>query len=304
MTRLGLALIPILLGALLANLWQRSGLQNPIVYLRSDVGTLLLLLGIVGAVVVAGLVVQDERRRRAVARAAAAVEAEEADARRRFIRRLDHEVKNPLTAMRAALANLNGSGDPAVPEWHVTMRSLRGQVDRLARLSADLRKLTDLEIQPLEQEEVDVGGLLAELVEIARDRPEAACRNISLIIPQAPWPLSPVPGDRDLLFLAFHNLIDNAFKFTAEGATVEIRAFEDGASVGVEVADTGPGVPADELPHLGEELYRGSAGIGVEGSGLGLALVKAIVARHNGSMTIRSRPGRGTVVTVRLPGAR
>lgn len=298
MTRLGLAVIPLLLGILLAVVWQRGGLQNPIVYLRADIGTLLFLLGVVGSGAVAALVVLDERRRRAVASATAALEADEADSRRRFIRRLDHEVKNPLTAMRAALANLNGAGDPQ------TVRSLRGQVDRLARLSADLRKLTDLEIQPLEQDEVDLGALLAELVEIARDRPEGCCRRITLTMPQAPWPIAPVPGDRDLLFLAFHNLLDNAFKFTLEGATVEVRAFEDGANVAVEVADTGPGVPADELPHLGEELYRGSAGIGVEGSGLGLALVKAIVARHNGSMTIRSRPGRGTVVTVRLPGVR
>lgn len=296
--RLALALIPLLLGFLLAVVWQSGDLQNPIVYLRADVGTLFVLLGMVGAAAVAGVVLMAERRRRAVAAAAAALTAEEADSRRRFIRRLDHEVKNPLTAMRAALANLNGACDPQ------TMRSLRGQVDRLARLSADLRKLTDLEVQPLEQDEVDVAGLLAELVEIARDRPEASARRINLTVPEAPWPIAPVPGDRDLLFLAFHNLLDNAFKFTSEGATVEVRAYEDGASVAVEVADTGPGVPPDELPHLGEELYRGSAGIGVEGSGLGLALVKAIVARHNGSMTIRSRPGRGTVVTVKLPGAR
>jgi two-component system, OmpR family, sensor kinase len=297
-TRLALALIPLLLGFLLAFAWQRGVASNPVVYLRSDVGSLFVLLGLGGAAVVAAMAAVRERHTRAVAAATASLEAEEADSRRRFIRRLDHEVKNPLTAMRAALANLNGACDPQ------TMRSLRGQVDRLARLSADLRKLTDLEIQPLEDDEVDLAGLLAELVEIAHDRPEAFNRSIILTVPQAPWPLAPVPGDRDLLFLAFHNLVDNALKFTTAGATVEIRAYEDGPNVAVEVADTGPGVPADELPHLGEELYRGSAGIGVEGSGLGLALVKAIVTRHNGSVTIRSRPGRGTVVTVRLPGAR
>ncbi len=298
MTRLALALIPLVIGLALAFVWQSGALLNPVVYLRADVGTLFVLLGTVASACVTAVVVLNERKRRAVAAAAAAMEAEEADSRRRFIRRLDHEVKNPLTAMRAALANLNGACDPQ------TMRSLRGQVDRLARLSADLRKLTDLEVQPLEQDEVDVVGLLTEIVEIARDRPEAAARRINLTAPEAPWPIAPIPGDRDLLFLAFHNLVDNAFKFTTEGATVEIRAFEDGTNVAVEVADTGPGVPSDELPHLGEELYRGSAGIGVEGSGLGLALVKAIVTRHHGSMTIRSRPGRGTVVTVRLPGAR
>ncbi len=71
--------------------------------------------------------------------------------------------------------------------------------------------------------------------------------------------------------------------------------------VAVEVADTGPGVRADELPHLGEELYRGSTARSVEGSGLGLALVHAIVTRHDGAVAIRSRLGQGTVVTLRFP---
>ena len=298
MTRYLPVLIPLVLGVAAAMIWQRGVAENPILYLRADVGTAFLLLGIAGAFVSAAVIAVAERRRLAVARAASAAAEAEADSRRRFMRRLDHEVKNPLTAMRAALANMNGNLDPAA------MRSLGNQVDRLARLSADLRKLTDLEIQPLEQDDVDLAALLAEIVDMARDRPDAAQRKMLLVVPQAPWPLAPVPGDRDLLFLAFHNLVDNAFKFSGDGATIEIRAYEDGASVAVEVADTGPGVPAEELPHLGEELYRGSAAVGVEGSGLGLALVRAIVTRHGGTLAIRSRPGQGTVVTVRLPGAR
>jgi two-component system OmpR family sensor kinase len=245
-----------------------------------------------------GVVAARQRRRAAVARAAQQAADAEAESRRRFMRRLDHEVKNPLTAMRAALANINGNFDPT------TARSMRNQVDRLARLSADLRKLSDLEIQPLEMDEVDLPGLLSELVEAAQDRPDVAGRRLILVLPQAPWPLAPVPGDRDLLFLAFHNLIDNALKFSGETATIEIRAYEDGTGVALEVADTGPGVLPDELPHLGEELYRGSGAVGVEGSGLGLALVRAIITRHGGTVAIRSRPGHGTVVTVRLPAAR
>ena len=98
--------------------------------------------------------------------------------------------------------------------------------------------------------------------------------------------------------------MDNAFKFSRPEDTIEIRAYEDGSAVVVEVADTGPGISEDELPHLGEELYRGSAARGIEGSGLGLALVQAIIARHQGTVAIRSRLGQGTVVTLRLPVAR
>jgi len=80
-----------------------------------------------------------------------------------------------------------------------------------------------------------------------------------------------------------------------------VRAFEDGPSIAVEVADTGPGISDEDLPHLGEELYRGSSPPGVEGSGLGLALVRAIAHQHGGSMAVRSRVGKGTVVTLRFP---
>ena len=86
-------------------------------------------------------------------------------------------------------------------------------------------------------------------------------------------------GDYDLLILAIHNLLDNAIKFTHPGDTVEMRAFEDDANVVIEVADTGPGIPEGEISHVWEELYRGEGARGVPGSGLGLALSRAIVLR-------------------------
>jgi two-component system OmpR family sensor kinase len=168
-------------------------------------------------------------------------------------------------------------------------------------LAADLRKLAEVEAQSLERAAVDVADLLEEVVDAARQKPAAAERRLTLSLPQAPWPLPPVAGDRDLLFLAVHNLLDNALKFTRAGDTVEVRAAEDGSAVVVEVADTGAGVPAEELPHLFEELYRGQGARGIEGSGLGLALVKAIIERHGGSVAVRSRPGQGSVFSLRLP---
>jgi signal transduction histidine kinase len=167
-----------------------------------------------------------------------------------------------------------------------------------------LRKLADLETQPVEQEPIDVGELLGEVMGLAQEKRKSATCPINLHLPHVPWPLPPVAGDHDLLFLALHNLLDNACKFCGLDDTIEIRAFEDGPSVTVEVADTGPGVSQDELPHLGEELYRGSAARSTEGSGLGLALVQAIVRRHGGTVTIRSRLGQGTLVALRLPAMR
>ena len=298
MKRYVLALAPVGLGLTLAVVWQVGLLSNSILYLRADVGTLFFLLGfILSAIWGLGLVLWSLAGRRGD-QVLARSHLEQADSHRRFIRRLDHELKNPLTAIRAGLANLADQNDGPI------LSSVRAQVDRLARLTADLRKLADLETQPVEQEPVDLGQLLDEVLELAQKRPEAANCQVRLALPHVPWPLPPIAGDRDLLFLALHNLVDNALKFSCPQDTLEIRAFEDGPFVVIEVADTGPGIGPDELPHLGEELYRGNAARGVEGSGLGLALVQAIVTRHKGNVAIRSRVEQGTVVTLRFPVAR
>jgi signal transduction histidine kinase len=118
-----------------------------------------------------------------------------------------------------------------------------------------------------------------------------------------PWPVSDVWGDRDLLVLVFRNLLDNALKFSAPEGQVEVRVTEDGRMAIIEVVDTGPGVPPEEIPHIFEELYRGENARGVPGSGLGLRLVERIVELHDGAVQVRSKPERGTVFTVRLPQA-
>jgi len=172
---------------------------------------------------------------------------------------------------------------------------------RLSRLAADLRKLADLGTLDVESSPVDVGQLLQEVLEVAQERPKASQRTLNLSLPQAPWPLPHVQGDQDLLFLAVHNLVDNAIKFTAPGDTIEIRGFEDGDRVVIEIADTGPGIPEDEISLVWDELYRGQGARGIPGSGLGLALVRAIAERHGGEVNLRSRSGQGTVFTLRLP---
>jgi two-component system OmpR family sensor kinase len=268
------------------------------VFGRADAGSLLLLLGalITGLWIAAWFLWRAawQRGERNMIRAG----EEQVELHRRFIRRLDHELKNRLTAIRAALINLPQEREsPIVGE-------MRLEVNRLAVLSTDLRKLAELEARPIEQEIVDLAALLTELVDMAKQRPEALTRRMGLTLPQVPWPLSPVSGDHDLIFLALHNLIDNSLKFSRPGDSIEIRTFEDGPFVAVEVADTGPGIHPEDLPHLGEELFRGRTTQATEGSGLGLALVRTVVERHGGTMRIRSRVGQGTVIVVRFPVAR
>jgi two-component system OmpR family sensor kinase len=148
---------------------------------------------------------------------------------------------------------------------------------------------------------VDVKELLQDIYEAVKDHPGFSARHLQLTLLHQPWKLPAVPGDRGLLWLACYNLVDNALKFTPPGAEIEVRAFEARPWLNVEVTDNGPGIPAEELPYIFEELYRGKNSRGCPGSGLGLALVQAIVTRHKGDIAVRSRFGQGTVFTMRLP---
>lgn len=293
------ALVPAVAGLGLAWLLQSGRMANPLLSVMVDLGTLLLLAGLLlsalGMVHVATRTLAQDRQRQALAEE----RNQAAEAHRRFIRRLDHELKNPLTAMRIGLVELGGA--PLQVEQQKTVASVAAQAERLGRLATDLRKLAELETRPLERSLIDTGALLEEIVELIQQQPAATERRVTLIVPRAPWPLPPVFGDRDLIFLAVYNLLDNALKFTRPGDTVEVRASEDGAGVVVEVADTGLGMLEDELPHIFEELYRGQEARGIAGSGLGLALVKAVAERHGGEVTTRSRSGKGSVFSLSLP---
>lgn len=86
-----------------------------------------------------------------------------------------------------------------------------------------------------------------------------------------------------------------------EGGRVEVRIREEGRWVAVEVADNGSGIDPEDLPHIFEALYRGRKTLGVSGSGMGRTIARQVILRHGGEIEVRSRPGVGTLVTVRLP---
>jgi len=288
-------LAPALLALLISMLFNQSQVSNPVIVLRMDLSVFIFIFGIILSFFAGvGLFINDWIERRHIQSL-----LEAAQERRRFLSRLDHELKNPLTAILAAMANLRSAD--STQEREGSIQSVETQMRRMRTLVGDLRKLAELETRAIELAPVETARLLQENYELAHDRPDAEKREWTLSIPQAPWPLPPVLADRDLLFLAIHNLIDNALKFTREGDTIELRAYEDGANVVIEVADTGPGIPEAELSQVWDELYRGESARGIPGSGLGLALVRAIVARHNGKVTVRSRSGQGTVFSMQIP---
>jgi len=213
-----------------------------------------------------------------------------------FLARLDHELKNPLTAIRAALAAHGTEGSP-----HLEIAD--SQAQRLGSLVGDLRKLSGLQSQELECEPVDLGEVVGEATEAVNTslRQRGSSREFTVDFPTVPWRVPPIEGDSDLLYLAVFNLLANAAKFTGEGDCVEVRAGEVHGRVWLEVADTGIGIPAEDLPHVWSELARGSNARGISGSGLGLPLVKVVIERHGGRVSVRSREGEGTAVRIELP---
>jgi two-component system OmpR family sensor kinase len=294
---LALTFVPLLLGIVGSILAQGFWNPIPVLVFKMDVGVVAFIAGLAITLLLLaiwlGVATSTNKASRLIMNSIR--EAEQG--RRRFLRRLDHEMKNPLTGLRAALVNLQEaqSKDERI---RAGQNAKRAQ-ERLSSLLGDLRKLA-------ERRQVDISELLHDVVDAARSIPVYEGRHVNLFITKVPSPFPCVIGDRDLLVLAMYNLVQNALKFTSEDEPVEVRALEDGRSVYVEVADSGAGIPSEDLPKIFEELYRGSNARGIEGSGLGLALVHRIVTLHGGQIIVRSRQGdsHGTVFTIRLPEGR
>ena len=294
-----ISLLPAGIGCIIAVLAINRWISNPVLYLRGNLAPLAVLGGVIVSIfTMVSLYVwfkNQENQQREVQD----IQEQASQDRRRFLYRLDHELKNPLTAIQAGLSNLS---DETLGEYLSNeVTAVKAQVLRISRLVVDLRKLATLETTPLERVTVNMAELLSDVVGVFENETGSLERKLVLILPSAPRPLPNVKGDPDLLLLAIHNLVDNAVKFTSPGDTIEVRASENGKVIVIEVADTGPGIPDKEVGLVWEELYRSEQARGVPGSGLGLALVRAIIEKHDGNVGLRSIPGQGSVFSVRLP---
>ncbi|MDR6865803.1 two-component system OmpR family sensor kinase [Microbacterium resistens] len=253
-----------------------------------------------------------EERQRAVAEGA----ARERESHRRFLARLDHELKNPITAIRATAAaqgseTTQGSEtdqgsettqgaeegrQPTASAWS----AIDAQAARLSGLVRDLRKLADLETRELEYETVDLEPFLVDAIEALGQRDRAAGARTTLAVTRVPWPVPPLVVDLDLLSLAIDNVLGNAAKYSS-GGPIEVRLREESGWAVIEVADQGRGIPAPDLLQVFDELARAHNARDVPGSGIGLTLVATVLRRHGGDVSVRSAEGSGSVFTLRLP---
>ena len=230
------------------------------------------------------------------------VEAMRAD----FVANVSHELRTPLAALTGFIETLQGParGDTAARERFLDI--MQAQAWRMARLIDDLLSLSRIELRARQRPEtpVDLVPIVRQVVDslqtLARDR------SVEVRITGAEEPLT-VLGDRDELIRMLENLVENGLKYGASGKCVDIacsRGETDGKLEGhVVVRDYGPGIAAEHLPRLTERFYRVDVGESRAqgGTGLGLALVKHILNRHQGRLTIDSKPGEGAAFTVRLP---
>jgi two-component system sensor histidine kinase BaeS len=218
-------------------------------------------------------------------------------ARRQLAADVAHELRTPLAALQAGLEELrDGYADPAPQR----LAALHDQTLRLGRIVGDLAELSEAESARLSLHMADLD--LTALVRKAVSDREAELRAAGLTVRTrlGPAPLT-VRADGDRLHQALGNLLSNAARYCRPGDTVTVTTSAGDGGVLIEVADTGPGIPEAELPHVFDRLWRGSAAHRTGGSGIGLAVVKELAAAHGGTVTATSGPAGGTRIVIGLP---
>ena len=212
-----------------------------------------------------------------------------------------HEFRNPLAAIRSATEMLAEADDPA--ERRQLLATVEREVARLDRLLGGVREISridaGLETEPLVP--VDLGALLRQLVPSGAP-PRANGVTVSLDAPPGPLPVLAAP---ERLVQAFENLLANAVSFSPPGATVAVTARQEGATVVVDVDDSGPGIPPEHRERVFDRFFTSRPpGSDEPHDGLGLAIVRALVEGYGGSVAASERPGGGARLTVRLPVAK
>lgn len=217
---------------------------------------------------------------------------------RRFLADVGHELRTPLTVIKGNvdLMRRMGYSDPE------SLDSIENEVDRLTRLVGDLLLLAQAESGklPLDRRLVELDTLLLEAMQqmrvLARDRLQIRLGEIDQVL---------ICGDQDRLKQVLVNLIGNAINYTPPGGEVVLGLSKEAGQARLIVSDTGPGIPAEDLPHVFERFYRGeksrTRSRDGKGFGLGLSIAYWIVRNHGGRIEVDSREGRGTTFCVWLP---
>jgi two-component system sensor histidine kinase MprB len=216
---------------------------------------------------------------------------------RQLVADAGHELRTPLTSLRTNIELIGQAADNAErslsnEERHEIMGDVRSQLEEMTTLVGDLVELARDEPMRRDPEPLDFADVVAQSVERVRLR----APNVTFDVELDPWM---VFGEAQLLERAVTNLLDNAAKWSPDGSTVRVR-LDHGT---LTVADQGPGIDAEDLPHVFDRFYRSSEARTLPGSGLGLSIVRRAADRHGGTVDASSGAEGGTLFTFTLPGS-
>ncbi|MBJ6362682.1 ATP-binding protein [Paenibacillus sp. GCM10012307] len=222
--------------------------------------------------------------------------------RKQFVSDVSHEFKSPLTSIKGFTQALKHKKLDEESRLRL-LDIMETETDRLSRLSGDLLQLSTLEYEHF-QLDTRVFRLDEQLRKsVIAFEPQWLAKNIDVELQLADLPIR---ADEDRLNLVWTNLISNSIKFTEPDGTIRITLERDNDTVNVEIADTGSGIPQDELDQIFKPFYkvdRSRDRTASSGSGIGLSIVKRIVALHDGNIRVTSQLGEGTIFVIHLPSA-
>ncbi|MGE5302605.1 MAG: sensor histidine kinase, partial [Alphaproteobacteria bacterium] len=225
--------------------------------------------------------------------------------RQQFVSALAHDIKTPLNVILGHAELLGGQygrqEDPT--ERLVSLQCIRQNIDRIVQLLTDFLAVSKLETVGL--------GMVTRLAQlntiaeevVAQQMVTAHDKNLTMTL-DLDKELKPVMGDHNQLQRALGNLVSNAIKFTPHSGSIRIESRMIKDDVSIEVTDTGPGIPKEDLPDLFSQFKRLNGSANTEGSGLGLFIVKTIVEAHNGHVAVDSTKGAGTTFTILIPASK
>ncbi|PYS03630.1 MAG: hypothetical protein DMG16_05120 [Acidobacteria bacterium] len=218
--------------------------------------------------------------------------------RRDFVANVSHEFKTPLTSIRGYAETLiaGAKDDPQIaPDF---LRTIETNARYLEALVNDLLTLARLEAEvPATMERVSVRRIVDEQIESRKNAIRERNINVSVECPDVE-----IQADRSRLSTAVSNLIDNAIHYNRPGGTIRISAEQQNGTLNLSVADSGHGIPSDELQRIFERFYRVDKSRTREsgGTGLGLSIVKHAIESQGGTITVTSRVGSGSIFTIRM----
>ncbi|HEX6390198.1 MAG TPA: HAMP domain-containing sensor histidine kinase, partial [Solirubrobacteraceae bacterium] len=213
-------------------------------------------------------------------------------AQRQLVADASHELRTPVTSLRTNVEVLLEGDELDAQSRAQLLDDMREQSEELSALVADVIELARGDAQGPEPQDLRIDALVEEAVTRARRHAPA---DVEIALDLRAATLSGVP---ERLGRAINNLLDNAVRHAPPGSVVEVAAGPDG----VVVRDHGPGIAAEDLPHLFDRFYRGATTRGEQGTGLGLAIVRQVAEAHGGRVTARNAPGGGAEFRLALPG--